>query len=73
MIVKDYHKPCPFCGNHNIVVTSKQSWEEVMAEHHSAAISMECTECLMDLWEMTDGISYEHKYNLLLERWNRRP
>ena len=73
MIVRDYHKPCPFCGCHTIVVTDEEAWQEVKEEHGIAAIKMECTECLMDLWEMTDGISYEHKYNLLLERWNRRP
>lgn len=64
--------PCPFCGKNNLDVTPKEMFNELMEENGRACISVNCLNCKLDMYEHTDGVTYEEKLDLLKEKWNRR-
>ena len=65
-------KPCPFCGKTNFLLTPKDDYEDLVEEHGAACIGLYCRNCNADMYEHTDGVTYEEKLDLLKEKWNRR-
>lgn len=67
-------KPCPFCGKTNeLVITSKSSFQDLYCEHGSAAISIECERCSLNLYELRyAGSKYDVKVEKLIKKWNER-
>ena len=65
-------KPCPFCGGKALDVMTKEFYSELMDENGRACVSMRCKACALDMYEHTDGVTYEEKLDLLKAKWNRR-
>lgn len=65
-------KPCPFCGKNNLEATPKDFYEELLEENGRACITVRCKNCKLDMYEHTDGVTYEEKIDLLIDKWNRR-
>lgn len=69
--VTEFHKFCPFCGNENIEITTKSLFYELLGEHGSATISIECPVCNLDMYECSySGNDYNLKREILLRKWN---
>ena len=66
-------KPCPFCGNTELSVTSKANFCELQGETGSASIHVTCWKCSTDQWEHSWGEhNYDKRVQLLADKWNRR-
>lgn len=66
-------KPCPFCGNTDLVLSEQANYEEQVKEHGSACISANCKKCKVDMYEHTYEFSeYGDRLVLLIQKWNRR-
>lgn len=64
--------PCPFCGKTDFDVMTKKTFKQLTKKHGSACVCIRCTNCDLDMYEHTDGVTYEEKLDLLKEKWNRR-
>ena len=66
-------KACPFCGNKDLTVTSKNQYDEICAEHGSAMVNIECKKCYMEkkLYDIPDN-NYWLGIGMLIGEWNRR-
>lgn len=64
--------PCPFCGETDFQETSKKIYKRLLKKNGGACISVRCLNCDLDMYEHTDGVTYEEKIELLAEKWNRR-
>ena len=66
-------KGCPFCGNQNLTITEKQSFDELCEEHGSALMQIECSVCntVNTLYSIPDN-NYWLGVGLLIAKWNVR-
>lgn len=64
--------PCPFCGKTDLDVMTKAFYNKLMKKHGRACVCISCKDCDLDLYEHTDGVTYEEKIELLAKKWNRR-
>lgn len=64
--------PCPFCGETNFNITPKKQFKKLLNKHGSACICVRCQNCELDMYEHTDGVTYEEKVDRLTDKWNRR-
>lgn len=64
--------PCPFCGKTKFDVTTKETFKELLKDNGRACVCINCRNCSLDMYEHTDGVTYEKKLDLLKEKWNRR-
>lgn len=68
-------KPCPFCGGTNLVIDSREMFEEMQAENGCACICVDCKTpgCDANMFEHTHSVTdYDRRVELLVEKWNRR-
>ena len=63
--------PCPFCGKTDLGLMPKYMYEELVEENGTACVSLRCRTCDVDMYEHTDGVTYEDKVKLLARKWNR--
>lgn len=66
-------KGCPFCGNQNLSITEKQSFDKLCEEHGSALMQIECRVCntVKNLFSIPDN-NYWLGAGLLIAKWNVR-
>lgn len=61
-------KPCPFCGNRDLLIKDREAFEP-----HPETMYVTCEECKMDAWLFgTDDMSYPEALLRMAEKWNRR-
>ena len=65
-------KVCPFCGNHKLEITSKESYTKLTQENGKACIILTCHNCDTAKTCFEDVESYEQKVNILVSNWNKR-
>lgn len=66
-------KPCPFCGNTKLEVTTKNQFYEVQGEYGVAAICVRCWTCSADMYDHTrTEKDYYKRVQMLVDKWNRR-
>ena len=66
-------KGCPFCGNQNLSITEKQSFDELCEEHGSALMQIECRVCntVNTMFSIPDN-NYWLGVGMLIAKWNAR-
>ena len=66
-------KPCPFCNSTELLISNKEQYEELCAEHGSSLVSIECKGCdtEMRLYSVPEN-NYWLGIGLLIGKWNRR-
>lgn len=64
---------CPFCGNQNLRITEKGSYEELCEENGESLMKIECRECdtANFLFNIPDN-NYWIGVGLLVAKWNTR-
>ena len=68
-------KSCPFCGGTELVIDSRELFEELQSKNGDACISVDCKTpgCYAHMFEHThDEHDYDKRVELLVEKWNRR-
>lgn len=67
-------KPCPFCGNSELYIMTKEFFENLIEENGNAMQDIKCTGCGMTFpeYNMEDSTDYEKVRNRLIDRWNTR-
>lgn len=66
-------KPCPFCGNTELSVSSRENFYELQGESGTASIHVTCWECGTDQWEHSwSEHDYDKRIQMLADKWNRR-
>lgn len=71
---EDYEiKSCPFCGGNNIHIMSKKFFDELVEEHDTACITVECKDCHLTMYDHTlDENDYYIRKLFVTEKWNKR-
>ena len=67
-------KACPFCGaRKDLRITSEETYNELVAEHGSACISLDC-ECGAKMYQFSGGecVKYSAIKTALRKKWNER-
>ena len=67
-------KKCPFCGSEAEFVLSKQAFDELVEEHGSACLRIDCTnrKCRACMWVHHDVMDYEVMVKMGIKNWNQR-
>ena len=66
-------KGCPFCGNQNLLISEKDSYEKLCEENGSSCMSIECLVC--DTRKAIHNIpdnNYWIGVGLIVSKWNVR-
>lgn len=65
---------CPFCGRTDkVVVMDKQFFYALQGEHDTAAMTVKCERCAVEMWEHTWRTkNYEKRVDILRRKWNKR-
>lgn len=66
-------KPCPFCGGRDLYVHDRAFFDGIIAEHGSAKIDIECSDCHCELSDYGDDTDYDARLARIIRRWNDRP
>ena len=66
-------KACPFCGNKDLIVSSKSQYDEICAENGSSLVGIKCCKCDTEkkLYDIPDN-NYWLGIGMLIGEWNRR-
>jgi hypothetical protein len=66
-------KECPFCGNENLLVTEKDSYETLCEENGSSCMSIECRVCdtRKALYTIPEN-NYWIGIGMIISKWNVR-
>jgi len=66
-------QPCPLCGETNhMYVSTEDSLERQLKDGKGAALSIECLDCGLQVFEVTEcDVSYQHMRSRLQRKWNR--
>lgn len=67
------HKPCPFCGNTHLIVTDKDSFDELCKENGKSLVDIECNVCntRMYMYSVPNN-NYWLGVGMLIAKWNTR-
>lgn len=69
-------RPCPFCGSDVKIWGSKRTYNELVDEHGSACLHIECTNrncgCSYFVHHHEDVRDYEFMVAKAVKEWNRR-
>ena len=66
-------KPCPFCGNDTLIVTEEKTYNDLVEEHGSSMLRMECKVCDTEkrLFDIPNN-NYWMGLGMLISNWNTR-
>lgn len=66
-------KPCPFCGNTNLIVTEEDSYNKLVSDHGSSMLNLQCKVCdtVMQLFNVPNN-NYWMGLGMLISNWNMR-
>lgn len=70
-------KPCPFCGNKDIIVEMRESFEatrnDFRNKYNSNSIALFCNDCRTDKYTYVGfDVDYEEAVEMAKEKWNTR-
>ena len=67
-------KGCPICNRKDkLEITAKQTYDELVAEHGSSLVSIECKRCGIEMRQYyIDNNNYYFGLGKLMQRWNTR-
>ena len=72
-LITESHKPCPFCGSKNILISTREHYYSLYYDNGSATIAIHCPKCSLDLYEHDIvEFNYEQKRKTLIKKWNTR-
>lgn len=65
---------CPFCGRTDkVVVLDEHLFYKLQGKYGTAAVSVECKRCSVDVYEHTSAEkNYEKRLELMRQKWNKR-
>lgn len=66
-------KGCPFCGNKDLVITDKETYEKLCAEQGSSLLEIVCKVCHTEnsLYDIPDN-NYWIGVGMMISKWNIR-
>ena len=66
-------RACPFCGGHNIFVSSREHFEDMVQRHgYSPMIETGCGDCGCVVHDFEEGTDYDERARFAISVWNAR-